>query len=197
MISIDLLAVFLFSGVAFYSISDVAERLLSTSSRPIPCLEDNYWLSQRSVDSPDLVQLLLEELSPAAMAAFDLSCCQCTLWKTSRQLLETAERRLSSFLEARGESASSNCIWAIFIAESWLILPTAGMRVDSKVLHTSDIRGFPSVLQQISKVLNRTSTSKGTSKIIIIYIFWHLHAHLYFCFTLHNLFILTSFYSRL
>uniref|UniRef100_A0A671QY78 Zinc finger FYVE domain-containing protein 26 n=1 Tax=Sinocyclocheilus anshuiensis TaxID=1608454 RepID=A0A671QY78_9TELE len=128
------------AGMAFYSISDVAERLLSTSSRPIPCLEDNYWLSQRSVDSPDLVQPLLEELSPAAMAAFDLSCCQCTLWKTSRQLLETAERRLSSFLEARG------------------------MRVDPKVLHTSSIRGFPSVLQQISKVLNRTSTSKGTKE---------------------------------
>uniref|UniRef100_A0A8C1BV50 Zinc finger FYVE domain-containing protein 26 n=1 Tax=Cyprinus carpio carpio TaxID=630221 RepID=A0A8C1BV50_CYPCA len=128
------------AGMAFYSISDVAERLLSTSSRPIPCLEDKYWLSQRSVDSPDLVQPLLEELSPAAMAAFDLACCQCTLWKTSRQLLETAERRLSGFLEARG------------------------MRVDPKVLHTSGIRGFPSVLQQISKVLNRTSTSKGTSK---------------------------------
>uniref|UniRef100_A0A671QY69 Zinc finger FYVE domain-containing protein 26 n=1 Tax=Sinocyclocheilus anshuiensis TaxID=1608454 RepID=A0A671QY69_9TELE len=125
------------AGMAFYSISDVAERLLSTSSRPIPCLEDNYWLSQRSVDSPDLVQPLLEELSPAAMAAFDLSCCQCTLWKTSRQLLETAERRLSSFLEARG------------------------MRVDPKVLHTSSIRGFPSVLQQISKVLNRTSTKEN------------------------------------
>ncbi|XP_042593060.1 zinc finger FYVE domain-containing protein 26-like isoform X4 [Cyprinus carpio] len=127
------------AGMAFYSISDVAERLLSTSSRPIPCLEDKYWLSQRSVDSPDLVQPLLEELSPAAMAAFDLACCQCTLWKTSRQLLETAERRLSGFLEARG------------------------MRVDPKVLHTSGIRGFPSVLQQISKVLNRTSTSKGTN----------------------------------
>ncbi|XP_016388523.1 zinc finger FYVE domain-containing protein 26-like isoform X1 [Sinocyclocheilus rhinocerous] len=127
------------AGMAFYSISDVAERLLSTLSRLIPCLEDNYWLSQCSVDSLDLVRPLLEELSPAAMAAFDLSCCQCQLWKTSRQLLETAERRLNSFLETRG------------------------VRVDSKVPHANGIRGFPSVLQQISKVLNRTSTIKGTN----------------------------------
>ncbi|XP_059373273.1 zinc finger FYVE domain-containing protein 26-like isoform X2 [Carassius carassius] len=127
------------AGMAFYSISDVAERLLSSLSHPIPCLEDNYWLSQCSVDSLDLVCPLLEELSPSAMAAFDLSCCQCQLWKTSRQLLETAERRLSSFLEARG------------------------VRVDSKVPHANGIRGFPSVLQQISKVLNRTSAIQGTN----------------------------------
>ncbi|XP_026134074.1 zinc finger FYVE domain-containing protein 26-like [Carassius auratus] len=127
------------AGMAFYSISDVAEHLLSSLSSPIPCLEDNYWLSQCSVDSLDLVRPLLEELSPSAMAAFDLSCCQCQLWKTSRQLLETAERRLSSFLEARG------------------------VLVDSKVPHANGIRGFPSVLQQISKVLNRTSAIKGTN----------------------------------
>lgn len=114
---IDLLAIFLSSGVAFYSISDVADRLLSTPSRLIPCLEDSYWLSQCSIDSPDLVRPLVEELSPAAMAAFDLACCQCQLWKTSRQLLETAERRLSSFLEARGEITSVSFIWAILIAE--------------------------------------------------------------------------------
>ncbi|XP_048061313.1 zinc finger FYVE domain-containing protein 26 isoform X2 [Megalobrama amblycephala] len=127
------------AGVAFYSISDVADRLLSTPSRPIPCLEDSFWLSQCSTDSPDLVRPVVEELSPAAMAAFDLACCQCQLWKTSRQLLETAERRLGSFLEARG------------------------VRVDAKVPHANGIRGFPSVLQQISKVLNRTSVSKGTN----------------------------------
>nr|AHH02828.1 zinc finger FYVE domain-containing protein 26 [Danio rerio] len=128
------------AGMAFYSISDVADRLMSTPSRPIPCLEDSYWLSQCTIDSPDFVRPLVEELSPAAMAAFDLSCCQCQLWKTSRQLLETAERRLSSFLEARG------------------------VRVDPKVPHANGIRGFPSVLQQISKILNKTSTNKGMSK---------------------------------
>lgn len=115
--SVDLLVIFLSSGMAFYSISDVAERLLSTPSRPIPCLEDSYWLSQCSTDSPDLVRPLVEEFSPAAMAAFDLACCHCQLWKTSRQLLETAERRLNTFLEARGEITTISFIWAILIAE--------------------------------------------------------------------------------
>ncbi|XP_055026367.2 zinc finger FYVE domain-containing protein 26 isoform X2 [Misgurnus anguillicaudatus] len=128
------------AGVAFYTISDVADRLLSTPARPVPCLEEDYWLSQCPIDSSDLLRPLLEELSPAAMAAFDLSCCKCQLWKTSRQLLETAERRLSSFLETRG------------------------VRVDPKVPHINGIKGFSSVLQQISKVLNRTSASKATSK---------------------------------
>ncbi|TRY86807.1 hypothetical protein DNTS_020528 [Danionella cerebrum] len=128
-----------FEGMAFYSISDVADCLLSTPSRPIPCLEDSYWLSKCSADSPDFVRPLLEELSPAAMAAFDLSCCQCQLWKTSRQLLETAERRLCSFLETRG------------------------VRVDPKVPHAYGIRGFPSVLAQVSKIINRSSTSKGSN----------------------------------
>ncbi|XP_051507535.1 zinc finger FYVE domain-containing protein 26-like isoform X2 [Myxocyprinus asiaticus] len=128
------------AGMAFYSISDVGDHLLSTQAHPIPCLEDGYWLSQCSVDSSDLLRPLLEELSPAAMATFDLSCCQCQLWKTSRQLLETAERRLSGFLENRG------------------------VRVDPKVPHANGIRGFPSVLQQICKILNRTSASKAMSK---------------------------------
>ncbi|XP_056616274.1 zinc finger FYVE domain-containing protein 26 isoform X2 [Triplophysa dalaica] len=128
------------AGMAFYSISDVADRLLSTPARPVPCLEDEFWLSQCSMESSDLLRPLLDELCPAAMAAFDLSCCQCQLWKTSRQLLETAERRLCSFLETRG------------------------IRVDPKVPHINGIRGFSSVLQQISKILNRTSASKATSK---------------------------------
>lgn len=131
---------FLSPGIAFYTISDVADRLLSTPARPVPCLEEDYWLSQCPIDSSDLLRPLLEELSPAAMAAFDLSCCKCQLWKTSRQLLETAERRLGSFLETRG------------------------LRVDPKVPHINGIKGFSSVLQQISKVLNRTSASKATSK---------------------------------
>lgn len=128
------------AGMAFYSISDVADRLLSTLARPVPCLEEDYWLSQCSIDSSDLLHPLLEELCPAAMAAFDLSCSQCQLWKTSRQLLEAAERRLCIFLEARG------------------------VRVDPKVSHINGIRGFSSVQQQISKILNRTPAGKALSK---------------------------------
>ncbi|XP_031436154.1 zinc finger FYVE domain-containing protein 26 isoform X2 [Clupea harengus] len=130
------------AGMAFYSISDVAERLTSSPQRPIPALEEDYWLSQlpSSVGSPDpssSIRQLLEELSPPAMAAFDLAVCHSQLWKSSRQLLETAERRLNTSLEARE------------------------LRLEPKVPHADGIRGFPAVLQQISKILNRTATGKG------------------------------------
>ncbi|XP_053476228.1 zinc finger FYVE domain-containing protein 26 isoform X4 [Ictalurus furcatus] len=128
------------AGMAFYSISDVADRLLSSASRPLACLEENYWLSHLLSDPSDPLRPLLEELSPAGMAAFDLACCQCQLWKSSRQLLETAERRLHASLESRG------------------------MTLDRDVHHSEGVRGFPSVLQQISKILNRTTTSKGPPK---------------------------------
>uniref|UniRef100_A0A7N6A3N7 Zinc finger FYVE domain-containing protein 26 n=1 Tax=Anabas testudineus TaxID=64144 RepID=A0A7N6A3N7_ANATE len=128
------------AGVAVYSISDIADRLLSTPAHPMPSLEESYWLSSCSSDPSGLVYALLDELSPAAMAAFDLACCHCQLWKTSRQLLDTAERRLSSSLEARA------------------------VRVDRKVPHSEGICGFPMVLQQINKILNHSATNKGPVK---------------------------------
>uniref|UniRef100_A0A673C1T6 Zinc finger FYVE domain-containing protein 26 n=1 Tax=Sphaeramia orbicularis TaxID=375764 RepID=A0A673C1T6_9TELE len=126
------------AGVAFYSISDIADRLLNTPAHPMPCLEEGYWLSRCSSDPSGLLYTLLEELSPASMAAFDLACCHCQLWKTSRQLLDTAERRLGSSLEDRG------------------------VRIDPKVPHSEGICGFPMVLQQINKILNHSSTNKGS-----------------------------------
>ncbi|XP_029982632.1 zinc finger FYVE domain-containing protein 26 isoform X2 [Sphaeramia orbicularis] len=128
------------AGVAFYSISDIADRLLNTPAHPMPCLEEGYWLSRCSSDPSGLLYTLLEELSPASMAAFDLACCHCQLWKTSRQLLDTAERRLGSSLEDRG------------------------VRIDPKVPHSEGICGFPMVLQQINKILNHSSTNKGSVK---------------------------------
>ncbi|XP_028852607.1 zinc finger FYVE domain-containing protein 26 isoform X3 [Denticeps clupeoides] len=131
------------AGMAFYSISDVADRLLSSPSRPVPALEEGYWLSHLSSVAQDPsghLSQLLAELSPPGMAAFDLACCHCQLWKTSRQLLETAERRLLTSLESRG------------------------YRIDTKAHHFDVIRGFPAVLQQISKILNRTATGKGPAK---------------------------------
>uniref|UniRef100_A0A8B9HD90 Zinc finger FYVE domain-containing protein 26 n=1 Tax=Astyanax mexicanus TaxID=7994 RepID=A0A8B9HD90_ASTMX len=128
------------AGMAFYSISDVADRLLSTPARPLPCLEESYWISRPLSDSSLHLLPLLEELSPAAMAAFDLACCQCQLWKSSRQLLETSERRLHASLETRV------------------------VRLDPKLLHCEEIHGFPSVLQQISKIVNRTAAGKGPPK---------------------------------
>ncbi|XP_040916541.1 zinc finger FYVE domain-containing protein 26 isoform X2 [Toxotes jaculatrix] len=128
------------AGVAFYSISDIADRLLSTPAHPMPSLEEGYWLSSCSSDPSSLLYTLLEELSPAAMAAFDLACCHCQLWKTSRQLLDTAERRLNSSLESRG------------------------VKVDPRVPHSEGICGFPMILQQINKILNHSATNKGSVK---------------------------------
>ncbi|KAJ8341067.1 hypothetical protein SKAU_G00333580 [Synaphobranchus kaupii] len=128
------------AGMAFYSISDVADRLLSTPGHPVPSLEEGYWLSQGVPDPAGPLRPVLEELSPSGMATFDLACCHCQLWKTSRQLLETAERRLNISLEGRG------------------------LRLDSKVRHCDGIRGFPAVLQGISKILNHTVTGKGSAK---------------------------------
>ncbi|XP_076013424.1 zinc finger FYVE domain-containing protein 26 isoform X2 [Genypterus blacodes] len=132
------------AGMAFYSISDIADRLLSTPAHPMPSLEEGYWLNRCTPDSSSLLYTLLEELCPAAMAAFDLACCHCQLWKTSRQLLDTAERRLHSSLEARG------------------------VRADPKVPHAEGICGFPMVLQQISNILNHSATNKGSVKTDVV-----------------------------
>uniref|UniRef100_A0A8C5G0J9 Zinc finger FYVE domain-containing protein 26 n=1 Tax=Gouania willdenowi TaxID=441366 RepID=A0A8C5G0J9_GOUWI len=129
------------AGVAFYTISDIADRLLSTPAHPLPSLENGYWLSLCPSDASSLLCMLLEELSPAAMAAFDLACCHCQLWKTSRQLLDMAERRLSSSLEERG------------------------MNVDTKLPHPEGICGFPMVLQQINKILNHSATHKTSDPV--------------------------------
>ncbi|XP_077416207.1 zinc finger FYVE domain-containing protein 26 [Vanacampus margaritifer] len=128
------------AGVAFYSIADIADRLLSKPSHPLPTLQEGYWTSRCSSESSGLVGRLLEDLSPPAMAAFDLACCHCQFWKTSRQLLDTAERRLSSSLEARG------------------------VRTDPRDPRTENISGFPQILQEISKILNHPATSKSSVK---------------------------------
>ncbi|XP_072314504.1 zinc finger FYVE domain-containing protein 26 [Eucyclogobius newberryi] len=128
------------AGVAFFSISDIADRLSSTAAHPMPCLEENYWIGQCPPENNGLLYTLLEELSPAAMAGFDLACCHCQLWRTSRQLLDTAERRLSTSHEDRG------------------------VRVDPKLPHSEGICGFPMVLHQINKILNHSSSSKSSTK---------------------------------
>ncbi|XP_064148696.1 zinc finger FYVE domain-containing protein 26 isoform X2 [Loxodonta africana] len=133
------------AGMVFYSISDVTDKLLSTSGDPIPTLQEDFWISSTLVDSTLVeptapLKEVLEDLSPPAMAAFDLACCQCQLWKTCKQLLETAERRLNNSLESRGR------------------------RPDHVLLNADGIRGFPGVLQQISKILNYLLMSAGQTK---------------------------------
>lgn len=92
--------------MVFYSISDVTDKLLSTAGEPIPTLQEDFWISHTLVEPTAPLREVLEDLSPPAMAAFDLACSQCQLWKTCKQLLETAERRLNISLESRGECAS-------------------------------------------------------------------------------------------
>ncbi|KAM6201009.1 zinc finger FYVE domain-containing protein 26 isoform 2-T2 [Rhynchocyon petersi] len=128
------------AGMVFYSISDVTDKLLGTTGDPIPTLQEDFWIRSTLVEPTAPLKEVLEDLSPPAMAAFDLACSQCQLWKTCKQLLETAERRLSSSLESRGR------------------------RLDHVLLNADGIRGFPVVLQQISKILNYPLTSAGQTK---------------------------------
>ncbi|XP_062434046.1 zinc finger FYVE domain-containing protein 26 [Rhea pennata] len=128
------------AGMVFYSISDVTDKLLATSGSLAPTLQENFWTSNIQLEHTDPLREVLEDLSPSAMAAFDLACTQCHLWKTCKQLLETAERKLYSSLE------------------------TQGHRPDFVLLHSEGIKGFPAVLQQISKILNYSCTSQGQSK---------------------------------
>ncbi|KAF6133831.1 zinc finger FYVE-type containing 26 [Phyllostomus discolor] len=128
------------AGMVFYSISDVTEKLLSPSGDPVPTLQEDFWISSTLVEPTDPLREVLEDLSPPAMAAFDLACSQCQLWKTCKQLLETAERRLNSSLESRGR------------------------RLDHVLLNADGIRGFPAVLQQVSKILNYSLMSAGQTK---------------------------------
>ncbi|KFQ35430.1 Zinc finger FYVE domain-containing protein 26, partial [Mesitornis unicolor] len=128
------------AGMVFYSISDVTDKLLATSGSLTPTLQENFWISNIQLEHTDPLRDVLEDLSTSAMAAFDLACTQCHLWKTCKQLLETAERRLYSSLETRGHQP------------------------DCALLHSEGVKGFPAILQQISKILNYSCTSQGQSK---------------------------------
>ncbi|NXM95434.1 ZFY26 protein, partial [Sylvia borin] len=128
------------AGMVFYSISDVTDKLLATSGSLAPTLQENFWTRNIQLEHTDPLREVLEDLNPSAMAAFDLACTQCHLWKTCKQLLETAERRLYNSLEAQGH------------------------RPDFVLLHSEGIKGFSAVLQRISKILNYSSTSQGQSR---------------------------------
>lgn len=108
-------------GMVFYSISDVTDKLLSPSEDPIPTLQEDFWIKAILMEPTTPLREVLEDLSPPAMAAFDLACCQCQLWKTCKQLLETAERRLSSSLESRGEWVSCTSLHSCSFIHSFII----------------------------------------------------------------------------
>ncbi|KAL7992348.1 hypothetical protein Chor_016604 [Crotalus horridus] len=131
------------AGMVFYSISDVTDKLLAPSESLAPVLQENFWTSSVQLECTDPLNNILEDLCPSAMAIFDLATTQCNLWKTCKQLLETAERKLQNSLEIKGR------------------------RLDSNHQNPDGLKGFPAVLQQISKIINTPlgqpkSDSKGS-----------------------------------
>uniref|UniRef100_A0A4W3I267 Zinc finger FYVE domain-containing protein 26 n=1 Tax=Callorhinchus milii TaxID=7868 RepID=A0A4W3I267_CALMI len=128
------------AGMVFYSISDVVDKLINSSEGANSALLEDFWKSKLQIEPSDPLRELLEDLSAAAMAVFDLACTQCQLWKTCKQLLETAERRLMATFE------------------------TKSRKIDSVRCYPDGIQGFPAVLQQISKILNCSHSSRGPSK---------------------------------
>ncbi|XP_067895528.1 zinc finger FYVE domain-containing protein 26 isoform X2 [Heterodontus francisci] len=128
------------AGMVFYSISDVVEKLINSSEVPNSALLEDFWKSKVQIEPTNPLYEILEDLSGPAMAVFDLACTQCQLWKTCKQLLETAERRLVVSFEAKGR------------------------KVDSVRRHPDGIQGFPAILQQMSKILNYSHSSHGPTK---------------------------------
>uniref|UniRef100_A0A670I1Z5 Zinc finger FYVE domain-containing protein 26 n=1 Tax=Podarcis muralis TaxID=64176 RepID=A0A670I1Z5_PODMU len=122
------------AGMVFYSISDVTNKLLAPSEGLVPMLQESFWANSLQLEHTDPLRNVVEGLCPSAMALFDLASTQCHLWKTCKQLLETADRKLHNSLE------------------------TKGRRLDSVLQGFLGMRGFPAVLQQISKIIN---TSQG------------------------------------
>ncbi|XP_063804247.1 zinc finger FYVE domain-containing protein 26 [Pseudophryne corroboree] len=127
------------AGMVFYSISDVTDRLVAPAECPIPALQEDFWLKSARLEKTDPWRHMVEEMSPSAMAAFDLACTQARLWKTCKQLLETAERRLHNCLEAKNRIA------------------------DEIMGHHEGITGFQAVLQQMSKIINYPSPPQGST----------------------------------
>uniref|UniRef100_A0A4W3I277 Zinc finger FYVE domain-containing protein 26 n=1 Tax=Callorhinchus milii TaxID=7868 RepID=A0A4W3I277_CALMI len=91
------------AGMVFYSISDVVDKLINSSEGANSALLEDFWKSKLQIEPSDPLRELLEDLSAAAMAVFDLACTQCQLWKTCKQLLETAERRLMATFETKSK----------------------------------------------------------------------------------------------
>lgn len=186
--------------MVFYSISDVTDKLLATSGSLAPALQENFWVNNIQLEHTDPLREVLDDLSPSAMAAFDLACTQCHLWKTCKQLLETAERRLYHSLENQGrllifvfinlglgaENGSLNVVcantWVLtkphsvvfmlfspFSTSNFYFVPFCtitfpGHHPDFVSLYSEGVKGFPAVLQQISKILNYSCASQGQSK---------------------------------
>lgn len=129
------------AGMVLYSISDVTDRLVASEECLVPALQDDFWLRSARLEKTDRWRQVVEEMNPAAMAAFDLACTQAHLWKTCKQLLEMAERRLQKSLQSKGRTS------------------------DEIVEHPEGIKGVQAVLQQMSKIINYPSPPQGQTEI--------------------------------
>ncbi|MBN3289425.1 ZFY26 protein, partial [Polypterus senegalus] len=128
------------AGMVFYSISDVADKLQSFPEKPVLALQDDFWDNCLHLESSGAHRDIVEDLSPAGMAAFDLACTQCRLFKTCKKLLEVAERRQHNTLDAKGKPP------------------------DFRVCHSDGIKGFPVFLEQLSKIMNHAPSSCDPTK---------------------------------
>ncbi|XP_053330855.1 zinc finger FYVE domain-containing protein 26 [Spea bombifrons] len=129
------------AGMVFYSISDVMDKLLSPTDGPIPTLQDDFWTKSANLEKTDPWMHVVEELNPSAMTAFDLACTQARVWKTCKQLLEAAERRLYNNCEIKGS------------------------KPDSIMDHPAGIQGLPRFLQQMSKIITYPCPSQEQSEL--------------------------------
>ncbi|XP_077113084.1 zinc finger FYVE domain-containing protein 26 isoform X2 [Ranitomeya variabilis] len=129
------------AGMVVYSISDVMDKLVTPTDCLTPALQDDFWLRSARLEKTDRWRHVVEEMNPAAMAAFDLACTQAHLWKTCKQLLETAERHLQKCLESKGRT------------------------YDVIMEHPEGVRGVHSVIQQISKIINYLSIPQGQTEL--------------------------------
>ncbi|XP_060119541.1 zinc finger FYVE domain-containing protein 26-like [Heteronotia binoei] len=137
------------AGMVFYSISDVTDKLLRPSEGLVPMFQEGFWTNSIQLEHTDPLSDVLGGLCSSAMATFDLAATQCHLWKTCRQLLEMAERKLHNSLEMKG-------------------------KLESVLLCSDGLRGFPAFLQQISKIIN-TSPKHPKSEISNMEISNHFH----------------------
>ncbi|XP_048339945.1 zinc finger FYVE domain-containing protein 26 isoform X1 [Sphaerodactylus townsendi] len=138
------------AGMVFYSISDVTDKLLTPSGGLVPMLQEGFWSNSIQLEHTDPLRDVLEGLCSSAMAIFDLAATQCHLWKTCKQLLEMAERKLHNSLEMKGR------------------------RLDSVLMCPDGLKGFPAFLQQLSIIIN-TSQGHPQSEISCGQISSHFH----------------------
>ncbi|XP_078714419.1 zinc finger FYVE domain-containing protein 26 isoform X2 [Lampetra fluviatilis] len=129
------------AGVASTSVVGSVERLMTLVPDHFPLPPALAEAADAGVGAPGrdaaLLRRRLAECPPPALVAFDLACTRSTSWKTCRTLLEVAERRLL----------------AGTVAES------RGKKGDHKASTGTSIRGFPTFLKQVSKIINHTQPS--------------------------------------